>query len=99
MSDNQSVNVIIDGSTDYGSQFDDNLSSLNCSKIIKENYDNIEVCSKKIELEVGKHFAEVNICKTIKEQLNAQALYRGLNYSIQKVVQNSIYFYGEMKKF
>lgn len=87
MSDNKSVNVIIDGCTDYGSQFDDNFSSLNYSKIIKENYHDIEVCSKKIALEVGKHFTEVNICKTIKEQLNAQALYRGLNYSIKKVVQ------------
>jgi len=89
MNQNQSVNIIIDGSSDYGSQFDNNISNLDYTKIIKENIDNIENCSNKISQEVGKHFSQVNICKTIKEQLNSQALYRGLNYSIEKVIQGN----------
>jgi len=83
---NENINICIDESTDYGSKFDDNITSVNIRKIVEDSEDKDE-CINVLNKEIQNSFQHINICKTIKDQLNSQALYRGLDYSVEKVKQ------------
>lgn len=84
------IKIFIDKSSDYGCESDCEIDSIDISKIINTSKDEDEL-KVRLSRDIQKAFNNVNICKTIKEQLNAQSLYRGLKYNVKNVNQkNSI---------
>ena len=83
----QDINIFIDHSSDYGSKTDKYNNDIDIEKIISNEKKKKEDIILEIQKEIGKAFDKINICRVIKEQLNSQALYRGLNYKVKKVIQ------------
>lgn len=84
------IDIYIDKSKEYGN---DNLEFLNDESrgkllniISNEELSNKEKL-KKIEIETTNIYNHVQLTKTLKEQLNAQSLYRNLNYKVNSVKQ------------
>ncbi|MEF9953261.1 DUF3800 domain-containing protein [Clostridium sp.] len=86
----EEINIFIDKSDDYGSYSDSCLIDCEINNILKRIKGSNEDIHKKINLletKLNNRFNKVDICKIIKEQLNSQALYRGLKYKVKKVEQ------------
>lgn len=85
------IDIYIDQFDGYGNN---NLDFLNEKhkediKKILEKENDIETKVKKIENLISKKYNQIHLVKTLKDQLNAQSLYRNLNYKIKKSKQQN----------
>ena len=92
INDFQNVDIYIDGWEGYGNKnsefFDkDNLAKFE-STILNPKFKE-EKKIKDCKQIVNSIYNHVQLPKTLKEQLNAQAIYRGLNYKVNKCTQES----------
>lgn len=78
------IDIYIDEFDGYGNKnscFLDEKDKDDIEKIIKKDID-IETKVKKIDNLVSEKYNRIHLVKTLKSQLNAQSLYRNLNYKI-----------------
>lgn len=84
------IDIYIDKSEEYGN---DDLTFLNdetrskLERIIKKEEFSSEKKCKEIEILASNIYNHVQLTKTLKEQLNAQSLYRDLNFKVRSVKQ------------
>lgn len=85
------IDIYIDQFEGYGNN---NLCFLNekhkedIKKILEKESD-IEIKINKIENLISKKYNQIHLVKTLKDQLNAQSLYRNLNYKIKRSKQQN----------
>lgn len=88
LDDYTDIDIYIDKSDEYGCDCDnkvcDDKSMEELIKIIDENKENRNDLIKE---NINKLLDHIQLPKTLKFQLNAQSIYRGLKYSINKVHQ------------
>lgn len=82
------VDIYIDSSDEYGEPNEE----MWCNKVFLEKLKKlcitgVENQNNLIKAHIDKQMNHIQLPKTLKSQLNAQALYRGLNYSVNTVDQ------------
>ncbi|HBF6471980.1 TPA: DUF3800 domain-containing protein, partial [Clostridioides difficile] len=90
------IDIYIDEFDGYGNKnscFLDEKDKCDIERIINKNID-IQTKVKKIDNLISKKYNRIHLVKTLKSQLNAQSLYRNLNYKVlsskQEDSKNSI---------
>ncbi|KMT22335.1 DUF3800 domain-containing protein [Clostridium cylindrosporum] len=98
ITDIQDVDIYIDEWDGYGNKNSEFFSEYNYTKfdsIISNSKINDNDKIKKCKSMIDNIYGHVQLPKTLKEQLNAQAIYRGLNYKVNKCTQvNSTDYIG-----
>lgn len=89
-SDFQNIDIYIDKWDGYGnenSEFFSEENSIKFKSIIESNKFNHEKKIKECNKMINQIYNHVQLTKTLREQLNAQAMYRGLNYKVDRCKQ------------